>query len=102
MKPELKDIGLVIAERRFDGRHEGKIVPITIKFGKPFRDEGGEECWYCPYSIATDEGQRIFYGAGIDSVQALKIAMFMVNAELKNLYGHLDITWMKEADLGLS
>jgi hypothetical protein len=101
MKLKIQDIGTMIAERILKGRENGKACTVTIKFGKPFPDEKEEDCWYCPYSISSGSNQRLFYGAGVDSLQALRIAITMAKAELNSKYSHMNLTWMGEQDLGL-
>jgi hypothetical protein len=100
MKLKIKDIGLTIAERQLEGCKNGIVGRITVRIGKPFPDESSDGCWYCPYSITAGNDQRLFYGAGVDSVQALCIAIAMINTDLKNRYSDLSLTWMGETDLG--
>jgi hypothetical protein len=102
MKLKLTDIGTVIAERQLEGRENGNVRPLTVRIGKPFRDEENEDCWYCPYSIETGGNRRLFYSAGVDSLQALRIAISMIEADLTSTYAQLDLTWMGERDLGFS
>ena len=102
MKLKIQDIGVTIAERQFEGRESGNVRRITIKIGRPFSDESNEACWYCPYSIDAGNDQRLFYGAGVDSLQALRIAISMIEADVKSKYAHLNLTWMGEGDLGLT
>lgn len=102
MKLNLTDIGILIAERQFEGRKNGKTFIITVRIGKPFPDQKDEGCWYCPYSIEVDDTKRLFYGAGVDSLQALRIALSMIETELVSKFAHLNLTWMGEQHLGLS
>jgi uncharacterized protein DUF6968 len=102
MKLKLADIGTVIAERQLEGREDGKACNVIVRIGKPFHDEDNQGSWYCPYSIGVGSTQRLFYGAGIDSVQALRIAISMVETELTSTFRHLDLRWMGESDLGFS
>jgi len=101
MKLKIQDLGTTIAERILDGRENDNACTVTIRFGKPFPDEKEKDCWYCPYSILSGSDQRLFYGAGVDSLQAIRIAISMVKAELNNKYAHMNLTWMGEGDLGL-
>lgn len=102
MKQKIQDIGVLIAERHLEGSESGTARKITIKIGRPFPDESTEACWYCPYSIDAGSDKRLFYGAGVDSLQALRIAISMIEADLKSRYGDLNLTWMGENDLGLT
>jgi len=101
MKLNIQDIGVIIAERKFDGDENGTVCHVVVKIGKPFPDGSHEGCWYCPYSIDRGTDQRLFYGAGVDSLQALRIAITMIDADLKSRYKDLNLTWMGEGDLGL-
>jgi hypothetical protein len=102
MKLKLTDIGTLIAERQLEGRENGKEYSVIVRIGKPFHGEDNQGSWYCPYSIEVGGTQRLFYGAGVDSVQALRIAISMVETELTSTFRHLDLRWMGESDLGFS
>ena len=96
---KIENIREVIAERELDGQANGKACKVAVRFGKPFQD-ANDKSWYCPYSIKTDSGERLFYGAGLDSLQALRIAVFNVGAELTTRYLNLSLKWVGEEDLG--
>jgi hypothetical protein len=98
---KIENIGTIVAERELDGQDNGKPCKVTVRFGKPFFDQSSDgSCWYCPYSITSPKGQRLFYGAGLDSLQALRIAISMAGAELTNLHSDLQLKWVGEDDLG--
>jgi hypothetical protein len=99
---KIKDLGTIVAERVLEGQDKGNPCKVIVKIGKPFPDENGEGCWYCPYSIAAGDHERIFYGAGNDSLQALRITISNIGAELSTIYAGLNLTWMGETDLGFS
>ena len=72
---KLTSVGQVIATRaiRYDGSNEVAFV-VNIGLPQPYRDAGD---YYCPIQIAptsTDDAP-ISYSVGIDSVQALQLAM---------------------------
>lgn len=98
---KIEEIGLVIAERQLDGIDDGKPCKVVVRLGKPFR-RPDDDSWYCPYSIKTEKSERVFFGAGLDSLQALRIAISMVGAELTTLFSHLALKWADEDDLGFS
>lgn len=102
MKPTLTDVGTIIAERQLEGREKNDVRRVTVKIGKPFADLEDHSCWYCPYSIEWSDDRRVFYGAGVDSLQALRIAISMVGTELATSFAHLSLTWMGSDDLGFS
>jgi hypothetical protein len=95
---KIERIGTIIAERELDGQYNGSLCKVLVRFGKPFQNE--DESWYCPYSVTSPAGERVFYGAGIDSLQALRIAISMVGAELKTVYAELNLKWANGGDLG--
>jgi len=66
----------------------------------PVQDEGAAKCWYCPYSITTPKRERVFYGAGLDSIQAIRIALSNIGAELASQYPDLQLKWDGSGDLG--
>jgi hypothetical protein len=100
MKLKLVDIGTMIAERALEGRENDKRCDVIVRLGMPIEDNQG--AWYCPYSIEAGSTRRLFYGAGVDSLQALRIAISMVEAELTSTFRHLDLKWMGERELGFS
>jgi hypothetical protein len=102
MKLKLTDIGTLIAERQLEGRENGKECSVMVRIGKPFHAEGSQGSWYCAYSIEFGSTQRLFYAAGVDSLQALRIAISMIETELTSTFRHLDLKWMGENDLGFS
>jgi hypothetical protein len=94
-------LGTVVAERELDGQADGKPFKVIVRIGKPVQDRS-DESWYCPYSITSPKGERLFYGAGLDSLQALRIAILNVGAELNTLYSDLNLRWASESGLGFS
>ena len=97
----IQNIGTVIAERHLDGVEDGTPCKVVVRLGKPVQNHD-DESWYCPYSITTSKSERLFYGAGLDSLQALRIAISMVAAELNTLYSNLQLRWSGEEDLGFA
>lgn len=74
---------------------------VILRFYQPEPD--GESCYRCEYQIDWPDRKRKFCGFGVDSVQALTIAMQMAHVELltsaEGKSGAL--SWLGEADLGL-
>jgi hypothetical protein len=99
---KLTDVGAIIIERALEGRVNDRPCAVIVKIGKPFPDETGGGSWCCPYSISVGADERIFYGAGVDSLQALRIAIKNIDAELSTIYRDLKLTWMGDTDLGFS
>lgn len=94
------ELGTVVAERVLEGRSQGQRVTVLVQVGTPFTDPDDASCWYCPYRISKEEQRRTFYGAGVDSVQALRIALANIGAELRTVYKDLELTWMGQSELG--
>jgi len=69
---------LIISHELFlrTGDHE---VVIAIKIYKP---EKQEKVWACRYEIDWPEGARVFSAVGLDSLQALVLALQMIGAEI--------------------
>ena len=84
-------------ERRFelDG---GELV---VRFYAPTKAPGGE--FQCHYSIGWPEREVRRYACGLDSVQALMLAMRTVHTDLVESAAYKDerLTWCDEADLDL-
>jgi hypothetical protein len=97
---KIEKIGTVIAGRELEGEEGGQPCKVLVRFGMPFPDPTETSCWYCPYSITSSRGERLFYGAGLDSLQALSIAISMVGSELTTLYADLKLKWAGHKDLG--
>jgi hypothetical protein len=98
---KIRDIGPVIAERHLDGVEDGKPCKVVVRLGKPFPNPD-DDSWCCPYSIRTEKSERVFFGAGVDSLQSLRMAISMAGAELTTLFSHLALKWADEDDLGFS
>jgi hypothetical protein len=97
---KITEVGRIIAERILHGQIGSSPCEVVIKLGMPVQDEGAANCWYCPYSITTPKSERLFYGAGFDSVQAIRIALSNIGAELTNRYADLRLEWDGSGDLG--
>ncbi len=75
---KLKDVGAVIAARDLllDGDPKARVL-----IGIPKRRTDNDE-WYCPYQTIGIGSGRVGISYGIDSIQALVLALSMVGAEL--------------------
>src|SRR6185312_15567490 len=94
------DLGTVVATRKLTLGEKGEIV---IRIGQPFvpPNYGGNFC--CPYQIEGVGDGAIRYGSGIDSLQALYIALINISTDL---YSSVEaqagmITWEGDRRLGL-
>lgn len=57
---------------------------LFVKIGMPQPFEDGDD-FYCPYCIEAAGQTTCSYAAGMDSVQALQLAMKKIGAELRYL-----------------
>jgi hypothetical protein len=92
------ELGEVIAERLLEGEHEGRSITVTVKVGKPVPDPDG--LWTCPYLISSPIKEKRFYAGGVDSVQALYLALHMIGAELRSGYREVRPRWYGREELG--
>lgn len=74
---------------------------LVVRFYTPAKAPGGEfQCWY---SIGWPDGGVRRYACGLDSVQALMLAMRTVHSDLveSDAYKAGRLTWCDQADLDL-
>ena len=76
-----------LLKRDADGGEIG--VPITIRLPVDRQDH-----WRCDYEIGWPEGVRQGKGLGIDSVQALLVALMNIGAELYASDAHRSVKLM--------
>jgi hypothetical protein len=69
---ELKEVGPVIATRQLDLRGKPTVKVIV---GKPRPYPEPPEDYYCPFQIVGLGNEKIYYASGVDSVQALALAL---------------------------
>lgn len=79
----LGELGEPIAEREFvicdaDGNESRAVARI----GRPHPDQS-EEDWVCPYEIVVAGKRKAFRIYGVDSIQALVLALKTVDVELE-------------------
>ncbi len=86
------ELGEVIAERRLEFRaNAGWSRDVWVRFGKPQVEASSERGrWFCPYQIAGLNSDRVVAIFGIDSMQAVVLAMHTIPAELAALMRELD------------
>lgn len=89
------EIGEVIAERWFDViNQDGTNSKARVRMGRPQRLPDCDD-FYAPYEIECNGRTRLWYSAGVDGFQAVRLAMKMVDAEIQafaNKY-KIKITW---------
>jgi hypothetical protein len=101
LKEKLTDIGRPIAERilSIDGSEE----MIRVRLGEPQPFADGQD-WYCPYEVVRGEHRMVRFAAGVDSLQALQLALlgsasnvYVTNRELDHA-----LRWYGNRELGFT
>ncbi len=72
----------VIADRQLMLRKDGGHVDVTVKIGKPELDASGEN-WMCRYEIWFGGSCTSMAMHGVDSMQALQLAIATLDVELE-------------------
>ncbi len=93
----------IIAERHFESRNEaGEEHEIIVRIGIPVHDPCPDGDWYCPYQITGFPNSRVSVAFGIDSLQALLLALGKVHADLVfcQRVNRLHLTWLEQDNLG--
>jgi hypothetical protein len=88
------NVGVVIASRKLALDGEDKV---TVLIGKPEKCPD-EDDYYCPYQIVGVGSARVRLAIGVDTTQALQLALKMIGADLHASGAKL--TWLDEAELG--
>ena len=97
------DLGTVIAERRLrvSGQPE---LDVRVRIGAP-RPYPDERDYYCPYQVVGIGKQKVKYAGGVDALQALELAVWILPTELDALrQAHPGLGWLdaSEGDYGFS
>jgi uncharacterized protein DUF6968 len=69
----------MIAERLLNLKEGGRTVEVPVRILAPEREK---QAWSCRYEILWPDGTRIATARGIDSAQAILVALQMIGAEL--------------------
>lgn len=87
----------VVAQRSLVALVDGATAAVHVKIYAP-RPEG--ENWACIYEIGWPSATRRVQANGLDSVQALLLAMQMIGAELyaRRPSGVSDLYWLEAGD----
>jgi len=94
------ELGEVIANRELNYKSTNGEQSLIVKLGKPRLDSKPGGDWECPIQI----GEKIKLGYGVDSYQALLMAIQLVSIDLKYLKDKqkLNLNWLGMDDLGLN
>jgi hypothetical protein len=80
---ELHSIGQVIAERRLTlTSDDGVNSEVVVRLGTPLRTPDHPDEYYCPFEIEGLGAIQRQYAAGVDSMQALRLAFKMIGTIL--------------------
>ncbi|MES1155751.1 MAG: hypothetical protein ABUL48_04905 [Pseudorhodoplanes sp.] len=71
---------MMIASRVLTLRSGKEEIKIPIQIFAPQREKPG--AWGCRYEVGWPEGKRSVTACGIDSIQAITIALGMIGAEI--------------------
>ena len=89
----------VFAERTFDLVENGIRRELRLRVGTP---KARESDWACQVQVVGLQDDHIFEIFGIDSLQALQLAVKFIGILLKAKQDDgAQITWLGETDLGL-
>ena len=82
---KIKDIGEVIATRRYfvTGSQDNQ-AKIVVQIGKPQPFPNAVD-FFCPVQVTAPGINKLSYGAGVDEVQALQLALKLIASELEIL-----------------
>ncbi len=91
-----------IAERKIDiVLSDGKTGFLRVQIGRPVRDPDPKRDWYCPIRIRGMGKDRAHVFYGIDSLQALQMALCILDAEVRSFAGSMSLTCWGQKNLGL-
>jgi hypothetical protein len=80
-------LGSVIAQRSVTYERKGRVFEVQVNVGAPMKRvavDAGTEDWYCPFKISGIGIEGVHVAFGIDSVQALHLALVLIGQTLRN------------------
>lgn len=92
------ELGEVIAERELNYNSVNGEQRLIVKLGKPRPCSKLEGDWECPIQI----GESVKLAFGVDSYQALSMALQLISIDLRYLKDKqkIDLNWLGMDDLG--
>ena len=95
-------LGEVIAERRLEWAGGGPGDGVLVRIGRPVPDPEPGGDWLCPIQIVGAHGDAVRAAYGVDAVQALVLALWMIDIELRALQKDAGraLLWLDRTDLG--
>lgn len=93
----------LVAERCFEALDVAGERQIVLRLGVPERDPAPGGDWRCRYEITVGSTRWTSAAYGVDSLQALLLALAKARAELlaRGCRDGLRLTWLGQDDLGL-
>jgi hypothetical protein len=87
---KLDSIGELIASRTLTIEADGNAISeeVTVLLGKPQQWPDHDD-YFCPYQIKGAGDEKLRYMGGVDSFQALHLALSTLRVELEVLNKHL-------------
>lgn len=95
-------LGEVIAERRLEWAGGGPEDGVVVRIGRPVPDPEPGSDWLCPVQIVGMHGDAVRAAHGVDAVQALVLALWMIDVDLRALQKDAGraLLWLEQDDLG--
>jgi len=93
----MKTIDIPVATRVLNCLLDGRREEVVVKLGQPREEDG---IFICEYEISFSGRSEIYKIAGVDSIHALQLAMFMVGSTLLSLSGASNWKWNGESHIG--
>ncbi len=91
------ELGMVIAERILEvPGHPNLDIRVKIGQPRPFPDDPEEKDFYCPYQITGIGSEKVRYMGGMDSMQALMLAIKILPVHLDLIRrDYLGLRWLE-------
>src|SRR5258708_34928537 len=87
----------IIASRLLTCVIDGRRQEVQVNLGEPFEDNGA---FTCAYEIVISNHSTLLMISGIDGMQALQLALFMVGSSLRSMSHASDWRWGNQAGSG--
>jgi hypothetical protein len=87
----------VIASRLLTCVIDGHRQEVRVNLGEPYDGNGAVTC---AYEIVFGDQSTIHEIVGIDGIQALELALFMVGSSLRSMHHASDWRWADEVGSG--
>ena len=92
----------VIARREYDLQTPSGQVKVVAILGKPAPMPDFQTDWYCPWVIEAPDRRLEHDAAGVDSLQALLLAVSALRSDLQQVGRRGKLTYLEGEDLGIA